>query len=89
MAVEATDEPVKFKTLKEIEDEKYEKEYEESGERNSSQMTVLPVASKYAKDPRDWADIYDDDDEEEYDDDEIVLDQYGAVEREQLDGWYD
>ena len=52
-------------------------------------MTVLPAFQNIAKDPRDWADMCEDD-EEEYDDDEIVLDQYhGAVEREQLDGWYD
>ena len=89
LAVEATDEPVKFKTLKEIEDEKYEKEYEEELEKETSQMTVLPAFQNIAKDPRDWADMCDDD-EEEYDDDEIVLDQYhGAAEREQLDGWYD
>ena len=87
LAVEATDEPVKFKTLKEIEDEKYEREYEEELEKETSQMTVLPAFQNIAKDPRDWADMCDDEEEE---DDEIVLDQYhAAAEIQQLDGWYD
>lgn len=87
LTVEATDEPVKFKTLKEIQEEKEEREYEEELEKETSRMTVLPAFQGVVKDTRDWADICDDDEEE---DEEIVLDQYhGAAELEQLDGWYD
>lgn len=88
LAVEATDEPVKFKSLKELQEEKEEREYEEEVEKEANQMTVLPAFQSIVTDPRDWADMCDDDDEE-YEDD-IVLNQYhGAAERQQLDGWYD
>jgi len=89
LAVEESDEPVKFKSLKEIEEENEEREYEEQLEKETNQMTPL--------DPRtlfkpiaigNWGDMAmeeDDVDDEDY----ISTEYHAAAERQQLDGWYD
>jgi len=88
LAIEASDEPVKFKSLKEIEDDKEEREYEEELEKETNQMTPLDPRSLFTQAAiGNWGDMAmeADSDDEDY----ISTEYHAAAEREQLDGWYD
>jgi len=89
LEVEATDEPVKFKSLKEIEEENDEREYEEQLEKETNQMTPLDPRSLFTPVAvGNWGDMAmeeDDEDEEDY----ISNEYHAAAEIQQLDGWYD
>lgn len=86
LEVEATDEPVKFKSIKEIEDEKEEQEYEEHLERETNQMTPLDPRSLFTPVAiGNWGDMAMEEDEEDY----ISNEYHAAAEIQQLDGWYD
>lgn len=89
LAVEASDEPVKFKSLKEIEDEKEEQEYEEQLEKETNQMTQLDPRSLFT--PAvigNWGDMAMEEDEQD-DEDYTSTEYHAAAEIQQLDGWYD
>ena len=89
LAVEATDEPVKFKSLKEIQEEKEEREYEEELEKETNQMTPLdPKALFTPVMSGNWGDMAMEEDEKD-DEDYISTEYHAAAERQQLDGWYD
>lgn len=85
LTVEESDEPVKFKSLKEIEDEKEEKEYEEELEKETSRMTQLDPRNLFT--PAvigNWGDMAMEEDDEDY-----ISTEYHAAEYTQQDGWYD
>ena len=86
LAVEASDEPVKFKSLKEIEDEKEEQEYEEQLEKETNQMTPLDPRSLFTPAAiGNWGDMAMEEDDEDY----TSTEYHAAAEIQQLDGWYD
>ena len=90
LAVEASDEPVKFKSLKEIEDEKEEQEYEEQLEKETNQMTPLDPKSLFTPVAiGNWGDMAMEEDDEEDDERYISNEYHAAAEIQQLDGWYD
>ena len=89
LEVEATDEPVKFKSLKEIEDEKEEREYEEQLEEETNRMIPLDPMSLFKPIAiGNWGDMAMEEDEED-DEDYISTEYHAAAEIQQLDGWYD
>jgi len=89
LTVEATDEPVKFKSLKEIEDEKQEKEIEEELEKRTTEMIPLDPRALFTPAAiGNWGDMAMEEDEED-DEDYISTEYHAAAERQQLDGWYD
>jgi hypothetical protein len=85
LVIEASDEPVKFKSLKEISEEKEDAMYEAEIEEKQSSMVEL--STNYDIVNGNWGDMAMEEDE---DDDGIIEEQYhGTVESVTLDGWYD
>ena len=89
LEVEATNEPVKFKSLKEIEEEKEEREYEEQLEKETNRMIPLDPMSLFKPIAiGNWGDMAMEEDDED-DEDYISTEYHAAAEIQQLDGWYD